>query len=88
VNQSSYITEIITGIIVHTELLELLDWDELELDNLLNTVSQIINDKNTVSLIQSVSDKLRQDGYSDTVVCFMCDHLNSMTLEKEVSYDC
>lgn len=87
-NQSSYITEIITGIIVHTELLELLDWDELELDNLLNTVSQIINDKNTVSLIQSVSDKLRQDGYSDTVVCFMCDHLNSMTLEKEVSYDC
>tara|TARA_R110001599_G_scaffold21341_5_gene80104 strand:+ start:8077 stop:8343 length:267 start_codon:yes stop_codon:yes gene_type:complete len=88
VNQSSYITGIITGIIVHTELLELLDWDELELDNLLNTVSQIINDKNTVSLIQSVSDKLRQIGYSDTVVCFMCDHLNSMSLEKEISYDC
>jgi len=75
VNQSSYITGIITGIGVHTELLELLDWDELELDNLLNTVSQTINDKNTVSLIQSVSDKLRQNGYSDIVVNFICEYL-------------
>jgi hypothetical protein len=88
VNQSSYITGIITGIGVHTELLELLDWDELELDNLLNTVSQTINDKNTVSLIQSVSDKLRQCGYSDIVVSFICKYLNGIVLEKDVSYDC
>jgi hypothetical protein len=88
VNQSSYITGVIKGIGVHTELLELLDWDELELDNLLNTVSQTINDKNTVSLIQTVSDKLRQNGYSDTVVKFICEYLNSIVLEKETSYDC
>jgi hypothetical protein len=88
VNQSSYITGIITGIGVHTELLELLDWDELELDNLLNTVSQTINDKNTVSLIQSVSDKLRQNGYSDIVVNFICEYLNGIVIEKETSYDC
>lgn len=87
-NQSSYITGIITGIGVHTELLELLDWDELELDNLLNTVSQTINDKNTVSLIQSVSDKLRQNGYSDIVVNFICEYLNGIVIEKETSYDC
>lgn len=87
-NQSGYITGIITGIGAHTELLELLDWDELELDSLLNTVSQTINDKNTVSLIQCVSDKLRQNGYSDIVVSFICDHLNSIVLKKEVSYDC
>lgn len=87
-NQSSYITGVIKGIGVHTELLELLDWDELELDNLLNTVSQTINDKNTVSLIQTVSDKLRQNGYSDTVVKFICEYLNSIVLEKETSYDC
>jgi hypothetical protein len=88
VNQSSYITGIITGIGVHTELLELLDWDELELDNLLNTVSQTINDKNTVSLIQSVSDKLRQNGYSDTVVNFICEYLKGIVIKKETSYDC
>ncbi len=87
-NQSSYITGVIKGIGVHTELLELLDWDELELDILLNTVSQTINDKNTVSLIQTVSDKLRQNGYSDTVVKFICEYLNSIVLEKETSYDC
>lgn len=87
-NQSSYITGIITGIGVHTELLELLDWDEFELDNLLNMVSQTINDKNTVSLISSVSDKLRQNGYSDTVVNFICEYLNGIVLKKEISYDC
>jgi hypothetical protein len=88
VNQSSYITGIITGIGVHTELLELLDWDEFELDNLLNMVSQTINDKNTVSLISSVSDKLRQNGYSDIVVNFICEYLNGIVLKKEISYDC
>lgn len=87
-NQSSYITGTIKGIAVHTELLELLEWDELELDNLLNTISQTINDKNTISLIQSVSDKLRQCEYSDIVVKFICDHLNSIMSERETSYDC
>jgi hypothetical protein len=88
VNQSSYITGILKGIGVHTELLELLDWDELELDNLLNMVSQTINDKNTLSLIQTVSGKLRQNGYSDIVVKFICEYLNGIMLEKDVSYDC
>jgi hypothetical protein len=88
VNQSSYITGIITGIGAHTELLEMLNWDELELDSLLNTVSQTINDKNTVSLIQTVSDKLRQNGYSDIVVNFICEYLNGIMIEKDVSYDC
>lgn len=87
-NQSSYITGIIKGIGVHTELLELLEWDELELDNLLSTVSQTINDKNTVSLIQEVSDNLRQNGYSDIVVKFICEYLDGIVLEKEISYDC
>lgn len=87
-NQSSYITGIIKGIGVHTELLELLEWDELELDNLLSTVSQTINNKNTVSLVQEVSDKLRQVGYSDIVVKFICEYLNGIVLEKEISYDC
>ena len=87
-NQSSYITGIIKGIGVHTELLELLEWDELELDNLLSTVSQTINDKNTVSLIQSVSDKLRQKGYSGIVVKFVCEYLESIKIKKEVQYDC
>jgi len=88
VNQSSYITGVIAGIGVHTELLELLDWDEFELDSLLNMVSQTINDKNTMSLISSVSDKLRQNGYSDIVVNFICEYLNGIVLKKEISYDC
>ena len=87
-NQSSYITGIIAGIGVRTELLELLEWDELELDNLLIMVSQTINDKKTTSLTHSVSKKLKQNGYSDVVVNFICEYLNGIVVKKEVCYDC
>ena len=87
-NQSSYITGIIAGIGAHTELLELLEWDELELDNLLIMVSQTINDKKTTSLIHSVSQKLIQNGYSDVVVNFICEYLNGIVVKEEVHYDC
>jgi len=88
VNQSSYIVEIIAGIGAHTELLEMLDWDELEVDNLLNMVSQTINNNKTTSLTNSVSEKLRQNGYSDVVVNFICEYLNGIVVKKETCYDC
>lgn len=60
--QVDYIVGIIKGISVQTELLELLDWDELELERLLALISRTVNNKKTTSLIQDVSKELERNG--------------------------
>lgn len=86
--QVDYIVGIIKGISVQTELLELLDWDELELERLLALISRTVNNKKTTSLIQDVSKELERNGYSDVVVKFISEYLCGIMPKKEVSYDC
>lgn len=87
-NQLGYIAGILSEINVHTELLELLDWDESKVNDLFLLISQTINNKNTISLIQDVSIVLEAHGYSDIVVKFICEYLNNMVIKEETNYDC
>jgi len=88
VSQLGYIAGILNEINIHTELLELMDWDESKVDDLFLLISQIINNKNTISLIHDVSYTLKQNGYSDIVVKFISEYLNNIVIEKEINYDC
>ena len=87
-NQSEYIIGILNNINIHTVLLELMDWDEQAVESLLILVSNTINNKNTVSLINDISLSMKQNGYDDIVVNFICEYLNSIVIKKEISYDC
>lgn len=72
---------------IQTELLEHLDWDEQKVDKLINCVLQIVNDKNTISLISTVENKLIQLGYSDIVVDLICNYINNTNIQKGQQYD-
>jgi len=89
VNQLHYISGIFRNINAQTELLEMLDWEEKSVVELLNLVSQTINETDTSSLILSVSNKLTQAGYSDDVVNFINKYITNITVsEREKEYDC
>jgi len=67
----------------------MLDWEEKSVVELLNLVSQTINETDTSSLILSVSNKLTQAGYSDDVVNFINKYITNITVsEREKEYDC
>lgn len=87
-NQSEYIVGILNNINIHTGLLELMDWDEQAVESLLILVSDTVNNKNTISLISDISFSMKQNGYDDIVVNFICEYLNSIVIKKEISYDC
>jgi hypothetical protein len=89
VNQLHYISGILRNINAQTELLEMLDWEEQSVVELLSLVSQTINETDTSSLVLAVSNKLIQAGYSDDVVNFINKYIiNTTASEKEQEYDC
>jgi hypothetical protein len=89
VNQLHYISGILRNINAQTELLEMLDWEEQSVVELLSLVSQTINETDTSSLVLAVSNKLIQAGYSDDVVNFINKYIINITVsEKEQEYDC
>lgn len=88
-NQLYYISEILKNINNQTALLEMLDWEEENVVELLNIVSQTINETKLSSLILTVTNTLIQKGYSDDVVNYICEYITNITLsEKEQEYDC
>ena len=88
-NQLHYISGILRNINAQTELLEMLDWEEQSVVELLSLVSQTINETDTSSLVLAVSNKLIQAGYSDDVVNFINKYIiNTTASEKEQEYDC
>jgi len=87
VNQLIKIVNSINQIGVQTELLEMLDWDENRVDELLIIVSKTVNNS-TISLVRDVSRELRLNGYSDIVVEFIDRHIQDIISQKEISYDC
>jgi hypothetical protein len=89
VNQLHYISGIFRDINSQTELLEMLDWEEKSVAELLKLVSQTINETDTSSLILTVSNKLTKEGYSDDVVRFISEYITNITLyETEKTNDC
>jgi hypothetical protein len=89
VNQLYYISEILRNINAQTALLEMLDWEEENVVELLNIVSQTINETKSSSLILAVTNTLIQKGYSDDVVSYICEYITNITLsEKEQEHDC
>ena len=86
-NQLIKIVNSINQIGVQTELLEMLDWDENRVDELLIIVSKTVNNS-TISLVRDVSRELRLNGYSDIVVEFIDRHIQDIISQKEISYDC
>ena len=88
-NQLHYISGIFRDINSQTELLEMLDWEEKSVAELLKLVSQTINETDTSSLILTVSNKLTKEGYSDDVVRFISEYITNITLyETEKTNDC